>query len=77
MSAIVLGNGRAIFQRREKTKAVPKLGNEIRNGNEEALTADVTTGKVRMLGLARESRMTPGWRSCNVYTETGLRKKIG
>jgi hypothetical protein len=57
MGAIVLGNGRAIFQRREKTKAVPKLGNEIREDNEEALTADVTTGKGRRRGLARESRM--------------------
>jgi hypothetical protein len=61
-------------RRRETTKAVQKLGNETREGNEEALTAYVTTGKGRMRGLARESRMIPEWHCCSLFAETGLRK---
>src|SRR5271170_6320195 len=61
-------------RRREPTKAVRRLGNETQEGNEEALTAYVTTGKGRMRGLARESRMIPEWHCCSLIAETGLRK---
>ena len=74
IGAIVLANGRAIFQRREITKAVQRLGNEARGGNEEAPTADVTTGKGRKRGLAREPRMIPEWHCCSLFSETDLRK---
>jgi hypothetical protein len=60
--------------RRETTKVVPKPGNEIRDGNEEALTADVTTGKGRMRGLARESQMIPEQHCCSLFAEADLRK---
>jgi hypothetical protein len=61
-------------RRREPTKAVRRLGNETQEGNEEALTAYVTTGKGWMRGLARESRMIPEWHCCSLFAETGLRK---
>jgi len=50
------------------------LGNETLGGNEETLTVDVTTGKGRMCGLARESRMIPEWHSCSLFAEAGLQK---
>jgi len=74
IGAIVLANGRAIFQRRETTKAVQRLGNETREGNEEALAAGVTTGKGRKRGLARESQMILEQHCCSLFAETGLRK---
>jgi hypothetical protein len=74
IGAIVLANGRAIFQRRETTKAVQRLGNGIREGNEETLAADVTTGKGRMRGLASESQMIPEQHCCSLFAETGLRR---
>ncbi len=74
IGAIVVANGRAIFQRRETTKAVRRLGNEARGGNEEALTADVTTEEGRMRGLARESQIIPEQHCCSLFSETGLRE---
>jgi len=46
----------------------------FREGNEEALAADVTTEEGRKRGLARESRIIPEQHCCNLFAETGLRK---
>src|SRR5271163_3111644 len=41
----------------------------IMEGNEETLTAGVITGKQRMSGLARESRMIPEPHCCSLFAE--------
>jgi hypothetical protein len=59
---------------RELTKADQSLGNKIQEGNEEAHAADVTTGKGRRCGLAREFGLILQWHRCSLFAETGLRK---